>query len=283
MKLFGLELQSGPLPGWARAGLFAAGSLALCAAVNLTLIHGELSASAAAVRGHLDADTKKVEERLTEAAERIRDQENAPRLTSTPVFIDRIGQLAAEHDVPIRSIRPHSETPDLFLVEIEARYHDFEGFIGALEELDVELVAFEAELEEQPSEDPRAVFRIQLLPNNNARTLDIPRLAELRRQIALPGRRNPFQRIDLGGDGGPNRIDLSDILRLSGISRLGDIRIATIDSKDFQVGDRVAGREVTSIENDRVLLRRDDPSGAELFVLRFRHAQVIEGPNPLQP
>ncbi|WP_417518811.1 hypothetical protein [Minwuia sp.] len=274
MKLFGQTLEMPPLSPLVRSLLFLAAAFGIAWVVNMMVIHGNLSASAAVVRAHLLQDTDRVAIRLKDATEQIAAQESQPRLTSTPVFIDRIGRIAMEHDVPIQSIRPHQDQEDLFLVDIKANYHDFEGFIAALEELDVELVAFGARIENAPSEDPEALFQIQLLPSNNARTLKIPRLAELANEIGSAGRRNPFQRLDANTANGENRIDLSDILTLSGIAELGEVRIATIDNQDFQIGDQISGREITSILDDRILLRRDDPGGVELYILRFRNQQA---------
>lgn len=277
MKLFGLDVAVPPLPPIARAGIFLAIAVAVSVAVNLNVIHGTIGASASAVRAHLDSDAQRIQQRLKQAALKIEDEANVPRLTSTPVFIDRIGQLAGEHGAPVQSIKPHPDKPDHFQVELRTRYHDFEGFIAALEQLDVELVAFDAEITDRTEEDPAAIFRIELLPNNNARQLDIPRLADIRQRMALPHRRNPFQRIgtESGADG--NRIDLSDILVLSGIATLGDLRIATIDRQDYAVGDRISGREITRIDEDRVLMRRDDPASPELFILRFRAPGESDG------
>ena len=273
MKLFGLEIDTNRLPPPARAGLFLAVALSGAVSANLLVAHNHLTASAKAVSYHLLKDAEAVDKRLSEAATQIKDRANQPRLTSTPIFIDRIGRIARDHNVPIQSIRPNPDIKDLFQVDILASYHDFEGFIAALEELDVELVSFSAKIESVPSEDPTALFRIQLLPSNNARALDIPRLAELKRQIARSGRRNPFQRLDAGNTDGTHRIDLSDILVLSGIATLGDLRIATIDGQDYGIGDRLTERVVTGIDDDRVLLRRDDPDGVELYILRFRDQQ----------
>lgn len=270
MQLFGKDIEIPKVPPVARAGAFLLVAVFISAAVNLNVVHGHLTASAAVVRSHLDRDAQHAQKKLKEAALKIEDEANAPRLTSTPVFIDRIGNLAGEHGAPIQSIRPHPEKPDHFQVELRARYHDFEGFIAALEQLDVDLVAFDAEITDRTEEDPAALFRIELLPNNDARQLDIPRMASIREEMSRPQRRNPFQRIGENVDGDGNRIDLSDILALSGIAELGDLRIATIDGQDYMVGDRISGREVTRIAEDRVLLRRDDPNSPELYVLRFR-------------
>lgn len=272
MKAFGQEFDLPRLPPVARAALFFLVAVGISAAVNLNLIHGSLSASAATVRAHLDRDAQRAQQKLKQAASKIEDEANTPRLTSTPVFIDRIGRLAGEHGAPVQSIRPHPEKPDHFQVALLSRYHDFEGFIAALEQLDVELVTFDAEVADRTEEDPTGLFRIELLPNNNARQLDIPRMAGIRSDMNRPHRRNPFQRIGQDTDGDGNRIDLSDILTLSGISVLGDLKIATIDRQDYGVGDRIAGREVTRIDEDKVLLRRDDPDSPELYVLRFRSA-----------
>lgn len=276
MKAFGQEISFSGLPSVARVGIFFVAAVVISAAVNLSLIHGSLSASAETVRLHLDRDAQRAQKRLKSAALKIEDEANTPRLTSTPVFIDRIGNLAAAHGAPVQSIRPHPEKPDHFQVELQSRYHDFEGFIAALEQLDVELVAFDAQVFGRTEEDPTGLFRIELLPNNNARKLNIPRMAEIRRDLARQHRRNPFQRIGQDTDGDGNRIDLSDILTLTGISVLGDLKIATIDQQDYGVGDRISGREVTRIDGDRVLLRRDDPENPELYVLRFRSASDNE-------
>ena len=60
------------------------------------------------------------------------------------------------------------------------------------------------------------------------------------------------------------------IHRLSGIGRIGGERIATIDSRDYAVGDPLDNMSITEIRNDRVMLKKESADGEQIFVLGFR-------------
>lgn len=274
-----MEIET-PRPGpGLRALMFFVLALLICGGANYLLINRTLSGSSEAVARHLEQSASRLQKNLEQVRETIESRKNAPRLTSTPVFIDRVGRLAAENGVPIHAIRPAATNPELFILDIDADYPAFEGFIAELEELDVDVQSFTAKVDEKSGDNPTAAFRIQLLPNNNARELHIPRLTALREQLGQPDRRNPFQRLHAVRSGGEaNRIDLTEFLALTGIARIGDRRLATIGGYDYAEGEELAGRVVTSILDDRVLLERSGDNGTERFVVRFATPENSDPP-----
>lgn len=258
--------QIGPLP---RALTLLALAAAIFLGTNLYFINGWQAESAQLVTSYLERDAKRLTDQVARLQEIVKAQKDVPRLTSTPVFIERIGVLAAEEQVPIHGIRPDAENPELFVVSLEADYLAFERFIAALEELDVDILSFSAKVDNQSGDDPKATFELQLLPNNDARQLQIPRLRALRAELEGEERRNPFQRLDGGGSQEGNRIDLTEFFSLTGISRIGDYSLVTINGHDYVVGDSLGNRKITAILDDRVLLERQGLNRLERFVLRF--------------
>jgi len=263
-----------PLP---RALILLAASLCVFLGSNLYFVSDWQAGSAQVVTSYLQRDANGLTGRVTRLKELVAAQDNVPRLTSTPVFIERIGALAAAERVPIHGIRPDVDNPELFVVSLEADYLAFERFIAALEELDVDILSFSAKVDNQSGDDPKATFELQLLPNNDARQLQIPRLRALMARLEEEERRNPFQRLDGSGSLDGNRIDLTDFFSLTGISRIGDYSLVTINGHDYVVGDRLGNREITEILDDRVLLQRQGLTRLERFVLRFPTLAETEG------
>jgi len=265
----GIRAQLAKIGPLARALTFLIIAATVFLGTNIYFINGWQAESARLVSVYLERDANRLTEQVGRLKTIINAQKDAPRLTSTPVFIERIGALAAEEQVPIHGIRPDAENPELFVVSLEADYLAFERFIASLEELDVDILSFSAKVDNQSGDDPKATFELQLLPNNDARQLQIPRLRALRAKLEAEERRNPFQRLDGGGSLEGNRIDLTEFFSLTGISRIGDYSLVTINGHDYVVGDRLGNREITSILDDRVLLQRQGLNRLERFVLRF--------------
>lgn len=266
----GLRAQLTRLGPLTRTLVLLAVSLTVFVASNIHFISNWQADSAQVVAAYLQRDASAMAKRVTRLKGLVETQSNAPRLTSTPVFIERIGALAAAERVPIHGIRPDADNPELFIVSLEADYLAFERFIAALEELDVDILSFSAKVDNQSGDDPKATFELQLLPNNDARQLQIPRLKALMAKLDAEERRNPFQRLDGGNSQDGNRIDLTEFFSLTGISRIGDYSLVTINGYDYVVGDSLGNREIMEIQDDRVLLQRQGLNRLERFVLRFR-------------
>lgn len=265
----GLRAQLARLGAVPRALVLLAFSLTVFLASNIYFISSWQADSAQIVTTYLQREASAMTNRVIRLQGLVQSQANAPRLTSTPVFIERIGALAAAEHVPIHGIRPDADNPELFIVSLEADYLAFERFIAALEELDVDILSFSAKVDNQSGDDPTATFELELLPNNDARQLQIPRLEALMVKLDAEERRNPFQRLDGGNSLDGNRIDLTDFFSLTGISRIGDYSLVTINGYDYVVGDSLGNREIMEILDDRVLLQRQGLNRLERFVLRF--------------
>jgi hypothetical protein len=53
------------------------------------------------------------------------------------------------------------------------------------------------------------------------------------------------------------------------LGRIGEARIATIDSRDFAVGDMLSYMAVDEILSDRIMMKKESKDGVQTYVLGF--------------
>lgn len=241
------------------------------------VVRGELAHSAELAATFLAKDVKTLrQEALALAAKRKAEEEAAP-LTSVPAFIDRIGDLANQHDAVVGAVRPGLEGDAQFEIELTAGYRELLHFIAALEELDIQVDGFSLERTALGAGPPKLAAIINIRPRNDARRLAIPRLEAVRSALSQSHNRDPFQALIADdADGGGDRLDLTQAYKLTGIAVIEPAgeHIATIDLFDYVVGDVLDGRRVVAVARDRVLLDAEDETNRQKFIIRFRETEA---------
>jgi hypothetical protein len=182
-----------------------------------------------------------------------------------PELLSAIQQAASDHNVAVRSVAPSPADPQKINLGLHGDFRDMMAFLGKLETFQVTIDAFEftpdeaggitASVEVQHSGKPGA-------PASFADYLDA-----LLRYTAI---RNPFEIGDpvplpnVASDLG----DLTWTYHLTSISLFGAERLATIDGKDYRVGDNLGTLTITAIGPSSVSLTA--PHQALVQKIHFR-------------
>lgn len=191
-----------------------------------------------------------------------------------PAFLRNLNEVARTTSVVLRELTPAEpgnrgpRSGIRFVISLIADYETFLRFTAGLESLNVVIEDMQVRPYDPASTPPRHLVSFTITPRQDAAPLTGERVGALRTAVAEKGRRNPFQRF-MWEDTKTQvvrQIDLTYIHRLTGIARVGDQRVATIDSRDYRVGDQLSGMQVTEILSDRILLRK----GSDQFVVKFR-------------
>jgi len=205
--------------------------------------------------------------------------ENQKKPTSLPVenrgvtipdLLSRVQELAAQNAVVLTGIEPVPADPESFKLNFAADYGSFLEFLAHFETLQVAVVGFDIAPMPENSEQLRISlkFRHTAVPN----AIAPGRIKEFEAKLRSAALRDPFN----PGAGGirmiadPDSDDLTWTYRLTSISEIGKTRYATIDGKDYSVGDRMRGLIVSAIGNDNVIFAEAGNGQERQRVLKFR-------------
>ena len=194
------------------------------------------------------------------------------RGTTIPELLSRVQELAAQSAVKLVSVQPVAGDSEQYRLNILSNYRGFLEFLARFETLQVAITGFNV----TPSEQTPTQLAVTLdfghttVPN----TIRADRIREFRARLQETGMRDPFNpgtgAMQWAAD--TNVDDLTWTFHLTSISEIGKSKYATIDGKDYNVGDRLQGLEVRRIGVDSVtLVQKDDGKERERF-LRFRSA-----------
>ncbi|MBF0561537.1 MAG: hypothetical protein HQL37_05840 [Alphaproteobacteria bacterium] len=189
---------------------------------------------------------------------------------------DKNGKILREPGIWIRKLVPHEGKELTFDIEIIEDYFKFLRFSQLLESLDVTIHDIQVHsydlghTTEGGRPLPIHAISFSITPRNDAAPLATARLARLDEMVKAPDKRNPFQRLVSINHVVRNEIDLTWIYKLSGIGAVGGVRMATIESKEYEAGSVFAGMTVDRIESDVVNLIKKTDNGVEKYVIRFR-------------
>lgn len=198
--------------------------------------------------------------------------ENVDVISSLPQFLFRINSLAQANDVILRKLTVDENDNMRFNIELFVDYFTFIRFTAALESLDVNIHDMAVHPYNSGVTPPVHIISFSITPRNNAQPLEGERLESLLEAVDRKNKRNPFQRFayDQSAPKVLPEIDLTWVHKLSGIGVDNGIKYATIDRIDYMVNDRVAGKVVQEIMNDRVYLLKKSEDGEQRFILKFR-------------
>jgi hypothetical protein len=171
-----------------------------------------------------------------------------------PELLGKIQDAAVTHNVAISSVAPNPADPQKMTIGIAGDYRDLMAFLGRLETFQAVVGGFEF----APTDNGIAgTIELQHTGKPGAPSAFADYLDAL---VSYSAVRNPFEIGDpvplphAGDDLG----DLSWSYHLSSISLYGAIRVATIDGKDYRVGDKMDNMIVTAIGPSSVSLTAPD-------------------------
>jgi len=189
-----------------------------------------------------------------------------------PGLLSRVQELAAQSAVKLVSVAPLAGDADQYRLILIGNYGGFLEFLARFETLQVAITGFDV----TPSVDKRELLEIALdFGHTTARnTIRTERVNEFRTRLQKASLRDPFNPgsgpVKLVADS--NADDLTWAFHLTSISEIGTSKYATIDGKDYNVGDALKGLEIRRIGADSVtLIQKENGKERERF-LRFRTA-----------
>jgi hypothetical protein len=203
------------------------------------------------------------------------EQQQRPAVQSTdnrgvtiPDLLSRVQEIAAQYDVTVTGAQPSPNDPEQFKLSLAARYPSLLQFLAQFETLQVAIVGFDIA---PAMKDPRSVvasltFNHTAAPGQ-AGSEAVKQFEARMRAVALHDPFDPsapaVQRVV-----NPNPQDPA--YHLTSISQVGKSRYATIDGRDYSVGDRLQSFVVSAITNDQVTLVARGNGKETERVLKFR-------------
>ena len=233
-----------------------------------TLIRSDLTVITKAVSDENDKIAK-----VRNEAEKRRKIEEV-NLNSLPDFLRHINDIANATKVIVRELVPDREGGIKFNLKITSDYRTFLDFIAKLEAHDVVIHNLSVHPYDMRKSPPIHAIEFSITPRRNAKPLDSARINAMVAAVAKPDQRNPFQRFAYNQAAVQQEVDLTWLFKLSGIARIGEARVATIDSKDYRVGDKLEDMTVKEIESDRVRLEKQSERNLDKFILKFRASAI---------
>jgi hypothetical protein len=185
---------------------------------------------------------------------------------TVPELLSLIQQAAAAHNVSIRSVAPSPVNPDKITLGLHGDFRDLMGLLGRLETFQIQINAFEFEPDESGGVTGSVEIQHSAKPGAPSSFADY-----LDAIVQYSAVRNPFEIGDpiplpnMGSDLG----DLSWTYQLTSISLYGAERIATIDGKDYRIGDHLNNMQIIGIGPSSVSLSA--PHQPLVQKLHFRH------------
>ncbi len=195
---------------------------------------------------------------------------------TVPQLMARAQEIAVNVQVRLTELAPLAPGSETFRLSLEGSYSDLIRFLARFESLSVEIVEMELGGPGPNGLLPLSLaFRESDLPPAHSFADAVQFEAALREQPP----RNPFGAWNGMVSWRPEAgsADLTWVHHLTGVSQIGDMRIATIDNRDYRVGDRIDGRVVQTIDEDTVTLGETGPDGERQYTVGFRYTLADRG------
>ena len=214
---------------------------------------------------------------LTDILQLERKKKTAARVTdnrgvTVPDLLSRVQEIAAQNAVTLTGVEPAPTDPEQFKLALVARYESFLEFLAHFETLQVSITGFDISRAMDNPGSLAVSLNFSHTPTPSQVTNQHAKEYDARlRAIAL---RDPFDpaagNIRMVADA--NTDDLTWTYHLTSISQIGKTKYATIDGRDYNVGDHLQGLVVSAIGNDNVtLMGRENGKERQRF-LKFRSA-----------
>jgi hypothetical protein len=193
------------------------------------------------------------------------------RGTTIPDLLSRVQELAVQNAVTLKGVEPFPGDAEQFKLRITANYGSFLEFLARFETLQVDVTAFDA----TPAMDAPGALEISLSFSHTAapNTISPERIKTFMARLRTAALRDPFNpgnsAVQMVADS--NSDDLSRTFRLTSISEIGKTKYATIDGKDYNVGDKIQGFVIGAIGDSNVTLIGKEDGRERQRVLTFRN------------
>lgn len=194
------------------------------------------------------------------------------RGVTIPDLLSRVQEFAAQNAVTLVAIEPLAGDAEQFKLGLVSDYGSFLEFLARFETLQVDVNG----LDVAPAMDTPGMLHISLSFSHTAAPSAIPqeRIKAFMARLKATALRDPFNPAngaaqmvsDISAD------DRFSSFHLTSISEIGNTRYATIDGKDYSVGDQLEGFVVSQIANDNVTLIGKEDGKEHRRFLTFRNS-----------
>ena len=195
------------------------------------------------------------------------------RGVTVPDLLSRVQEIAAQNAVTLTGVEPAAADPEQFKLGLVARYESFLGFLAHFETLQVSITGFDIS---QAKDNPGSLaVSLSFSHTPTPSQVTSQRIKEFEARLRAVALRDPFDpaagNIRMVAD--TNSDDLTGTYHLTSISQIGKTKYATIDGRDYNVGDQLQGLVVSAIGNDNVTLMGRENGKERQRILKFRSAR----------
>lgn len=196
-------------------------------------------------------------------------QPSAGQGATLPDLLTRTQELAAEHAITVVGVEPVPGDTEQFKLNLAAPYDHLLEFVANFEALQVSISGFDI----APAMENRGLLAASLTFSHiPAPSVAPERIKEFSARLRAVALRDPFNPstalIRMAAD--PDATDLTWTYHLTSISQIGKTRYATIDGRDYNIGDRLKGLVVSAIGEDNVTLLDGENGKQRRRFLKFR-------------
>jgi hypothetical protein len=192
---------------------------------------------------------------------------------TVPDLLSRIQEIAAQNLVTLTGVEPVPAGPEQFKLGLIAHYEGLLGFLSRFETLRVSITGFDIS---RAVDNPGSlVASINFSHTQIAGPISDKSIKQFETKLRSIPLRDPFDPAagNIRMAASADTDDLTWTYHLTSISLVGNTKCATIDGRDYNVGDHLQGLVVSAIGNDNVtLLGRENGKEHQRF-LRFRSAR----------
>jgi len=206
---------------------------------------------------------KKTKEKALE--EKIKQEKRKDKtLNTVPSVLKAINKTCKDSGVIIRELSPSHDNLFQFEVKVISTYSKFLKILSEFEKLNIVIENISMDIYEVKADNPKKIITLTVRVVGDVTSMTTDELKKsLNRAISSVGR-NPFTASTLRDGKAQRKIDLTYLYRLTSITPKKDNPFATIDKKDYFIGDEFLDKgEIKSIGNGKVELSKRLESGIE--------------------
>jgi hypothetical protein len=197
-------------------------------------------------------------------------QEN--RGATIPDLLSRVQELATQNAVTLKGVEPLPGDGEPFKLRLTANYGNLLEFLARFATLAVDVTGFDA----VPAMNAPGALEFSLSFNHvaAANTVRPERIGAFMDRLKNAALRDPFNPANTPIQmvaSAANPDDLTWSFRLTSISEIGKTKYATIDGKDYNVGDKIQGFVIGAIGDNKVTLIAKEDGKERQRVLTFRN------------
>lgn len=186
-------------------------------------------------------------------------------LNSVPKILKAINNTCKDSDVIIRKLTPFPDNPFKFQINLQTTYFKFLKILSEFEKLNINMENISLDEYETTLDNPKKAITLVVKVTGKVDDKRDEVIKRLQKIIMSNSSKNPFQTNMLDEKGVVVRaINLTYIYNLSSVTLVKGKPFATIDDRDYYIGDKFLDKGVIKkIEKGRVRIYKRLSNGTE--------------------